>query len=76
MTCSNAAATAQNILASERLFRLGVVSELVCAVQFIFVLWVLYQLLAAVNKTRFCIATSTLSAGSLALAFLFRAACI
>jgi hypothetical protein len=49
----------------------GVVSELICAVEFIFLLWVLYQLLAAVNKTRFCIATSTLSAGSLALAFFF-----
>ena len=42
----NAAATAQNILASEGLFRLGIVSELICAVEFIFLLWVLYRLLA------------------------------
>ena len=47
----NAAATAQNILASERLFRLGIVSELICAVEFIFLLWVLYRLLGGVNKT-------------------------
>jgi hypothetical protein len=47
----NTAATAQNILASERLFRLGIVSELICAVEFIFLLWVLYRLLGGVNKT-------------------------
>ena len=47
----NAAATAQNILAFERLFRLGIVSELICAVEFIFLLWVLYRLLGGVNKT-------------------------
>jgi hypothetical protein len=47
----SAAATAANILASERLFRLGIVSELICAVEFIFLLWVLYRLLGGVNKT-------------------------
>jgi uncharacterized protein DUF4386 len=47
----NAAATANNILASERLFRLGIVSELICAGEFVFLLWVLYRLLGAVNKT-------------------------
>lgn len=47
----NAAATANNILASEGLFRLGIVSELICAAEFIFLLWVLYLLLAGVNKT-------------------------
>jgi hypothetical protein len=47
----NAAATANNILASERLFRLGMVSELICAAEFVFLLWVLYRLLRAVNKT-------------------------
>jgi hypothetical protein len=47
----NTAATAQNILASERLFRLGIVSELICAVEFIFLLWVLYRLLSDVNKS-------------------------
>jgi hypothetical protein len=47
----NAAATANNILASERLFRLGIVSELICAVEFVFVMWALYRLLGGVNKT-------------------------
>jgi hypothetical protein len=47
----NAAATANNILASERLFRLGIVSELICAAEFVFLLWALYRLLGAVNKT-------------------------
>ena len=47
----NAAATANNILASERLFRLGMVSELTCAAEFVFLLWVLYRLLGGVNKT-------------------------
>jgi Domain of unknown function (DUF4386) len=47
----NAPATANNILASERLFRLGIVSELICAAEFVFLLWVLYRLLGGVNKT-------------------------
>jgi predicted membrane protein len=47
----NAAATANNILASERLFRLGIISEVICAVEFIFLLWVLYRLFSGVNKT-------------------------
>jgi len=47
----NTAATASNILASERLFRLGVVSELICAAEFIYLVWVLYRLLSGVNKT-------------------------
>ena len=51
MVSGNATASAQNILASERLFRLGIVSELICAVEFIFLLWVLYRLLGGVNKT-------------------------
>ena len=51
MVSANPAATAQNILASESLFRLGIVSELICAVEFIFVLWALYRLLGGVNKT-------------------------
>ena len=51
MVSGNAAATAKNILASERLFRLGIVSELICAVEFVFLLWVLYRLLGGVNKT-------------------------
>ena len=47
----NTAATAHKILASEGLFRLGIVSELICAAEFIFLLWVLYRLLSGVNKT-------------------------
>src|SRR6202047_4385665 len=40
----NAAATANNILASERLFRLGIVSELICAAEFVLLLWGLFRL--------------------------------
>ena len=47
----NAAVTASNILASERLFHLGIASELVCAVEFVFVVWALYRLLGGVNTT-------------------------
>ena len=47
----NAAATANNILASERFFRLGISSELICAVEFIFLIWVLYRLLGGVSRT-------------------------
>ena len=47
----NTAATSANILASERLFRLGIVSELVCAAEFIYLIWVLYRLFSDVDKT-------------------------
>jgi len=47
----DAAATAHNILASERLFRLGIVSELICAAEYVFLLWALYRLFSRVNKT-------------------------
>src|ERR1700674_5393407 len=47
----NAAATANNILAHEMLFRLSIISELFCAAEFIFVVWALYRLLNGVNKT-------------------------
>ena len=47
----NTAATTSNILASERFFRLGIVSELICAAEFIYLLWALYRLLCGVNKT-------------------------
>jgi len=46
----NAAATAHNILASEWLFRLGIASEVICAVEYIYLLWVLYRLLSGVSK--------------------------
>src|SRR5215472_8687837 len=47
----NAAATANNVLASERFFRLGIASELVCAAEFVFLVWVLYRLFVGVSKT-------------------------
>jgi hypothetical protein len=47
----NPAATAQNILESDRLFRLGIASEVICAVEYVFLLWVLYRLLSGVSKT-------------------------
>ncbi len=46
----DAAATANNILSSQWLFRLGVVSQLVGPVFFIFLVWVLYRLLKGVNQ--------------------------
>lgn len=47
----NAAATAHNIITSERLFRLGIAAEVICAVEFIYLLWVLYRLLSGVSRT-------------------------
>lgn len=47
----NAAATANRVLASEGLFRLGITSEVICAVEFLFLLWVFYRLFAGVSKT-------------------------
>ena len=46
----NAAATASNIAASETLFRLGIASELLGQVGFIFVAFALYALLKGVNQ--------------------------
>jgi uncharacterized protein DUF4386 len=46
----NAAATASNIVASERLFRLGIAGELIGQAGFIFVALALYDLLKAVNQ--------------------------
>jgi hypothetical protein len=48
----NAAATANNILAHETLFRLGIVAELIGSVTFIFAVLALYRLLSSVNTTR------------------------
>jgi len=47
----DATATANNIRASEMLFRAGIVAELLSAVTFIFVVMALYRLLSGVNKT-------------------------
>jgi hypothetical protein len=46
----NAAVTANNILASETLFRLGIAAELIGQAGFIFVALALYQLLKGVNQ--------------------------
>jgi Domain of unknown function (DUF4386) len=47
----NATATANNVLAHETLFRLGIVGDLVTNVIFILVAMALYRLLSGVNKT-------------------------
>jgi hypothetical protein len=46
----NAAATANNIAASETLFRLGIVGQLICQTGFIFVALALYDLLKGINR--------------------------
>src|SRR5689334_1647811 len=46
----DAAATASKILASESLFRFGIVSNLLSQICFVFVSLLLYQLLKPVNK--------------------------
>ncbi len=46
----NATATANNIAASETLFRLGIVGQLICQAGFIFVALALYDLLQGVNR--------------------------
>ena len=46
----SATATAHNIAASETLFRLGIVAQLICQASFIFVALALYHLLKGVNQ--------------------------
>src|SRR4030088_529236 len=46
----NAAATANNIVASETLFRLGIAAQLMSQIGFIFVALALYDLLKVVNQ--------------------------
>jgi len=46
----NATATANNIAASETLFRLGIVGQLICQTGFIFVALALYDLLKEINR--------------------------
>src|ERR1019366_1740494 len=48
---ADATATANNILAHETLFRLGIAAELITSVIFIFVVMALYRLLSGVSKT-------------------------
>jgi len=50
MIRGDAAATANNILANEFLFRTGIVSDLISQVIFLLVVWVLYRLLKQVNE--------------------------
>ena len=50
MVQGNAAATANNILASETLFRLGIVGQLICQTGFIFVALALYDLFKGTNR--------------------------
>lgn len=47
---ADAAATANNILAHETLFRLGIVADLITSVIFIFLVMALYRLLSGVNE--------------------------
>ena len=47
----NASATASNILASEMLFRIGIVAALISSVAFVFLVMTLYRLLSGVSKT-------------------------
>jgi hypothetical protein len=47
----NASATANNIRASEMLFRIGIVSELISSIAFVFAVLALYRLLQGVNRT-------------------------
>jgi hypothetical protein len=47
----NATATANNILAHETLFRLGIVADLITSVIFICLVMALYRLFSGVNKT-------------------------
>ena len=51
VVAANAAATANNILASETLFRLGIMSNLISVIINIFLVLTLYQLLKPVNHT-------------------------
>jgi hypothetical protein len=65
----NATATASNILGSEMVFRVGIVSELVAAVVFIFMVMLLYRLFSPVNKTHASLMV-ILALVSVAIAFL------
>jgi hypothetical protein len=46
----NATATANNIMTSESLFRIGIASNLICQIAFIFLVLALYRLLNDVNQ--------------------------
>ena len=65
----NATATANNITASETLFRIGIAADLICQTLFIFVALALYDLLKGVNK-RHAVLIVILFAVSVPIAFL------
>ena len=65
----NATATANNILASEMLFRIGIVSGLISGTAFIFLVRALYRLLNGVSKTHASLMV-TLVLVSVAIGFL------
>jgi hypothetical protein len=65
----DATATANNIAASETLFRLGIAADLICQAGFIFVALALYQLLKGVNQRRASLMV-TLIVVSIPIAFL------
>jgi hypothetical protein len=65
----NAAATANNIAASETLFRLGIAAQLISQAGFIFVALALYDLLKGVNR-RHASLMVTLVVASIPIAFL------
>ena len=66
---ANAAATANNIAASEMLFRLGIVAQLISQVGFIFVALALYDVFKGVNR-RHASVMVTLVVASIGIAFL------
>jgi Domain of unknown function (DUF4386) len=62
----DAAATAQNIVASGWQFRIGIVSDLLAAVLFLLTAWALYALLRSVNKN-FALLFLVLNLGGVAI---------
>lgn len=60
----DAAATAANLLASESLFRLGIVSELLASIDMLFVVLLLYGLLKFVNKSMALLMVMLVAAGA------------
>src|SRR5271169_7174878 len=66
---ADAAATANNIAASETLFRLGIAAQLISQAGFIFVALALYDLLKGVNR-RYASLMVTLVVASIPIAFL------
>jgi hypothetical protein len=66
---NNPSVMVSNITASETLFRLSIVSGLVCYLAFLFLPLVLYKLLSPVNKT-YAIAMMTLALASVPISFI------